>query len=54
MEVTTPDQIVLVTLTRTHFNSLGIEPGTTVWVRPTPGAPTVPTGASRHEALATL
>jgi sulfate transport system ATP-binding protein len=54
VEVTTPDQIVLVTLTRTHFNTLGLDTGTTVWVRPTPGAPTVPTGAARPGELATI
>jgi sulfate transport system ATP-binding protein len=54
VEVTTSDQIVLDTLTRNHSNPLGLDTGTTVWVQPTPGAPTVPTRAVRPEELATL
>jgi len=54
VEVTTADQIVLVTLTRTHFNTLELEPGTAVWVRPTPGASTVATSTDVSSELATL
>jgi hypothetical protein len=39
--VTSDDQIVLVTLTRSEFNAFGIGIGSTVWVRTVPGAPTV-------------
>jgi len=35
------DEPVLVTLTRTHYNGLGLEVGDAAWVRPAAGAPTV-------------
>ena len=41
VEVATADQVVLVTLTRTQFQALGLEAGSPAWVRPVPGAPTV-------------
>ena len=41
VDVTSDDQIVLVTLTRSEFNAFGIGVGSTVWVRAVPGAPTV-------------
>ena len=41
VEVATPDQIVLVTLTRTQFQALGLAVGDAVWVRAATGAPTV-------------
>ena len=41
VDVTTDDEIVVVSLTRTEFNALGIGVGSTVWVRIVPGAPTV-------------
>jgi sulfate transport system ATP-binding protein len=41
VEVTTADQVVVVTLTRTQFQGLGLAVGDAVWVRPAPGAPTV-------------
>ena len=42
VEVTTPDQVVLATRTRTEFNGLGISVGSPAWVRALPGAPKVP------------
>ncbi len=44
VDVTSDDQIVLVTLTRSEFNALGIGLGSTVWVRAVLGAPTVVVG----------
>jgi sulfate transport system ATP-binding protein len=41
VEVTTDDQVVLLTRTRTEFTALGISVGAPVWVRPMHGAPTV-------------
>ena len=41
IEIALPDQLVLVTMTRTEASQLGVEAGSAVWVRPTPGAPTV-------------
>ena len=41
VEVTTADQVVLVTLTRTQFQGLALEVGSPAWVRPVSGAPTV-------------
>jgi sulfate transport system ATP-binding protein len=41
VEVTTDNEIVVVSLTRTEFNVLGIGVGSMVWVRIVPGAPTV-------------
>jgi sulfate transport system ATP-binding protein len=35
------DQTVLVTMTRTEYAALGVDEGSPVWVRVTPGAPTV-------------
>jgi sulfate/thiosulfate transport system ATP-binding protein len=46
VDVTTADQVVVVSLTRTELRQLGIEVGSTVWLRPEPGAPTVPALAS--------
>jgi sulfate transport system ATP-binding protein len=41
VDVTTADQVVVVSLTRTELRQLGLEVGSTVWIRPEPGAPTV-------------
>jgi sulfate/thiosulfate transport system ATP-binding protein len=41
VEVATDDQVVLVTMTRTQFQSLGLEAGSPAWLRPIRGAPTV-------------
>jgi sulfate transport system ATP-binding protein len=41
VEVATEDQVVLVTMTRTQFQSLGLEAGSPAWLRPIRGAPTV-------------
>ena len=41
VEVATADQVVVVTLTRTQFQALGVQVGSRAWVRATPGAPTV-------------
>jgi sulfate transport system ATP-binding protein len=41
IEIALLDQLVLVTMTRTEASQLGVEAGRAVWVRPTPGAPTV-------------
>ena len=41
VEVTASDQVVLVTLTRTQFHSLGLHVGDPAWVRPVDGAPMV-------------
>ncbi len=41
-EVTSADQVVLVTLTRTEFAALGVEQGSPVFLRLARGAPTVP------------
>jgi sulfate transport system ATP-binding protein len=46
VEVTTADQLVLATRSRTEFNGLGLAMGSPVWVRALPGAPTVPAGAA--------
>src|SRR5690606_13447226 len=43
-EVTTDDEVVLVTLTRTEARTLGLEVGTAVRVRVVDGAPTVAVG----------
>ena len=51
VEVATADQVVLVTLTRTQFQALGLEAGSPAWVRPAPGAPTVvATGGAAADA----
>ncbi|MFO7280798.1 MAG: sulfate ABC transporter ATP-binding protein [Thermoanaerobacterales bacterium] len=42
IDVTTADQVVLVTATRPQVQALGVEVGTPVWVRPVAGAATVP------------
>ena len=56
IEVTTDDQVILVTMTRTEFQGLGIDVGSRVWVRPERGAPTVlatgPAPGSIEEELA--
>jgi len=41
VDVTTDDEIVVVSMTRSEFDALGIRVGSTVWVRVMPGAPTV-------------
>jgi sulfate transport system ATP-binding protein len=41
IEVIVGDQTVLATMTRTEYGALNVEEGATVWVRVTPGAPTV-------------
>jgi sulfate/thiosulfate transport system ATP-binding protein len=41
VELAVGDEPALVTLTRTHYSALGLDPGDTVWVRPAAGAPTV-------------
>ncbi|HMG41471.1 MAG TPA: sulfate ABC transporter ATP-binding protein [Acidimicrobiales bacterium] len=41
VEVTTDDQVVLVTRSRTEFQALGVAVGSRVWLRPVTGAPTV-------------
>ena len=53
VEVTTDDQVVLVTKTRTELRALGVEVGTRVWARPAHGAPTVtgPDPEARAEPL---
>jgi sulfate/thiosulfate transport system ATP-binding protein len=45
VEVATEDQVVLVTMTRTQFQSLGLEAGSPAWLRPIRGAPTVAASA---------
>jgi sulfate/thiosulfate transport system ATP-binding protein len=44
-EVATEDQVVLVTMTRTQFQALGLEVGSPAWLRPIRGAPTVAAAA---------
>ncbi|MCU1393782.1 MAG: sulfate transporter ATP-binding protein [Ilumatobacteraceae bacterium] len=47
-----PVDTVLATLTRTHYQALGLDVGATVWIRPAPGAPTVggaPAGVARTD-----
>jgi sulfate/thiosulfate transport system ATP-binding protein len=41
VDVTTTDQIVVATMTRSEFNALGVGVGSPVWLRPVHGAPTV-------------
>jgi sulfate transport system ATP-binding protein len=41
LEITTVDQLVVATMTRTEYQSLGIEAGSAVSLRVTNGAPTV-------------
>ncbi len=41
VDVATADQVVLVTMTRTEFQALGLEVGAPAWLRPVRGAPTV-------------
>jgi sulfate/thiosulfate transport system ATP-binding protein len=41
IEVTTPDQVVLATLTRPELARLGVEQGSSIWVRIADGAPSV-------------
>jgi sulfate transport system ATP-binding protein len=45
VEVASEDQVVLVTMTRTQFQSLGLEAGSLAWLRPIRGAPTVAASA---------
>jgi sulfate/thiosulfate transport system ATP-binding protein len=55
VEVTAADQVVQVTLTRTHFQGLGLEVGGAAWIRPVRGAPTVAAGPpppGDHELVA--
>ncbi len=47
VDVTCDEQVVLVTLTRSEFNTLDIAVGSTVWIRVVPGAPTVAASDSR-------
>ena len=47
VEVAVGDEVVHVTLTRTHYQALGLEVGDSVWVRPLDGAPTI-TGSSHR------
>jgi sulfate/thiosulfate transport system ATP-binding protein len=51
-EVTTEDQVVLVTLTRTQFLGLGLEVGSPVVVGPAPGAPSIAAAASSAPSVA--
>ncbi|WP_116950538.1 sulfate/molybdate ABC transporter ATP-binding protein [Jiangella endophytica] len=46
VEVSTGEQVVLATMTRTEFLRLGVDAGTTVSVRVVPGAPVVPVSGS--------
>ena len=41
VEVATADQVVLVTMTRTQFQALGLDVGAPAWLRPVRGTPTV-------------
>ncbi|MGE3619162.1 MAG: sulfate/molybdate ABC transporter ATP-binding protein [Acidimicrobiia bacterium] len=50
IDVVTADQVVLVTETRSDFQAHGLGVGSTVWVRPTPGAPRVAAGAAAPPA----
>ena len=53
VDVACADQSVLLTLTRSEFNALGLEVGSDVWVRPVSGAPTVAiAGAARPAEVA--
>ena len=49
VDVAVADDNVLVTLTRTHYQALGLEAGDSVWVRPVAGAPTIAVGAGRMD-----
>jgi sulfate transport system ATP-binding protein len=51
VELTVGDQPVLVTMTRTQAQALGLTAGDLAWVRPTPGAPTVPNAGPPPETL---
>lgn len=51
VEVTTPSQVVLITLTRPQLQALGGQEGARAWVRPVYGAPTV---RSADESVRTL
>ena len=50
VDVTSDDQVVLVTLTRSEFNAFRIGVGSSVWVRAVPGAPTVAVSATQRSA----
>jgi hypothetical protein len=56
VEVAVEDQNVLVTLTRTHFQSLGVEADDVIWVSAARGAPRVqlapPTSATTPQPAA--
>ena len=54
VDVTSDDQIVLVTLTRSEFLAFGIGVGSTVWVRAVPGAPTVTVDGARATVETTI
>ncbi len=54
VDVTCHDQIVLVTLTRSEFNTLDIGIGSTVWIRRVPGAPTVAASGSHSVPQAVI
>ncbi len=51
VEVTTPDQVILVTLQRPQLQALGGHEGARAWVRPVPGAPTVRTAEEDARTL---
>jgi sulfate transport system ATP-binding protein len=53
IDVTTADQVVLVTATRPQVQALGVEVGTPVWVRPVAGAVTVPAAGPAPDDLVT-
>jgi sulfate transport system ATP-binding protein len=46
LDVTTADGTVVVTQTRPQFLRLGLSEGSPAWIRPVPGAPTVPADGS--------
>jgi sulfate transport system ATP-binding protein len=46
VDVATADQVVLATMTRTEATGLALEVGSTVWLSPAPGAPTVPASSA--------
>jgi sulfate transport system ATP-binding protein len=50
LDITTPEQVVLATLTRPELSHLGVEPGAALWVRIAEGVPTVSTGAEPASA----
>ena len=50
LEIATVDQVVVATMTRTEYQSLGLEVGSAVSVRVTSGAPTVDAKSSPVDA----